>query len=119
MRILTVDSAGNLYTFSPELAGIASDRFGDFVIGNVAEASLREMADGWRFQRLRAEIDDGVRACRAACPYFAFCGGGAPANKYFETGTFAATETVYCRLTRRSMIDVVLAGFEQRLGMAG
>lgn len=119
MRILTVDTAGNVYTYSPELAGIASERFGDFAIGNVGEESLVEMTAGQRFRRLRAEIDDGVRQCRAACPYFVFCGGGAPANKYFETGTFAATETVYCRLTRRSMIDVVLAAFEQRLGMTG
>ena len=35
-------------------------------------------------------------------------GGGAPVNKLSENGSFASTETLYCRLTRQAMLDVVL-----------
>jgi hypothetical protein len=43
--------------------------------------------------------------CEGSCPYFAFCGGGPPGNKYFENGTFASTETLSCRLHKKVCID--------------
>ncbi len=65
-----------------------------------------------RFQQLEQEISLGVERCQQTCPYFAFCGGGAPANK-FEKGDFAATETLFCRLHKKVCLDVTLAGFEK------
>jgi uncharacterized protein len=54
-----------------------------------------------------------VRLCRERCDYFPFCGGGAPANKYFENGTFASTETLFCRLHKKVCLDVALDLLEQ------
>ena len=42
-----------------------------------------------------------------------FCGGGPPANKFFENGTFASTETLFCRLHKKVCLDVTLALLEQ------
>jgi uncharacterized protein len=110
--IVNVDCEGNFSTYSPELLGISSPRHGSFALGNVAHDSLDSVIALERFQRLEDEIRLGVERCRQTCPYFAFCGGGAPANKFFETGTFAATETLFCRLHKQVCLDVTLARLE-------
>jgi uncharacterized protein len=33
-------------------------------------------------------------------------------NKYFENGTFDSTETLFCRLNRQTLLDVVLDKLE-------
>jgi uncharacterized protein len=55
------------------------------------------------------DVASGVAKCRAGCEYFRFCGGGAPANKYFENGSFDSTETLFCRLHRQRLAEVVLS----------
>jgi uncharacterized protein len=62
---------------------------------------------------MHAEIQAGVRRCRESCAYFAFCGGGAPVNKYFENGSFDSTETLFCRLSKQAVLDVVLGKLER------
>ena len=54
------------------------------------------------------DITAGVDACRRDCGYFTVCGGGAPANKLFEHGSFATTETTYCRSQVKALTDVLL-----------
>jgi uncharacterized protein len=68
------------------------------------------------FRAINKEIRRGVEACERTCRYFRWCGGGAPANKLFETGRFDATETMHCRLTRQVVLDEVIAGLEGRIG---
>lgn len=112
--IVNIDCEGNFSTFSPELLGLSSPRHGSFALGNVARDSLAEVIASERFQVLEAEIGRGVEMCQQTCPYFDFCGGGAPGNKYFENGTFASTETLSCRLHKKVCIDVTLTRLEQR-----
>ena len=45
--------------------------------------------------------------------------GGPPGNKYFENGTFASTETLFCRLHKKVCLDVTLALLEQDAKTAG
>lgn len=117
-RILCVDTEGNVSTFSPELLGMRNERYADFLIGNVFDESLQAMAQGVRVRKLAHDIGAGVQACRQECPYFRFCGGGAPANKLFETGRFDSTETLYCRLMKKAVLDTVLDDIEETLGLA-
>ena len=51
--------------------------------------------------------------CRESCRYFPFCGGGPPGNKYFENGTFASTETLFCRLHMKACLDVTADWLER------
>ena len=111
--IVNVDCEGNLSTYSPELLGASSPRHGSFALGHVARDSLASVVTGERFQRLEQEVRQGVERCQQTCPYFAFCGGGPPANKFFETGTFASTETLACRLSKQVCLDVTLEKLEQ------
>jgi uncharacterized protein len=111
--IVNVDCEGNFSTYSPELLGISSPRHGSFALGHVARDSLESVLAQERFGRLEDEVRTGVERCEQTCAYFPFCGGGAPANKFFETGTFASTETLFCRLHKQVCLDVTLARLEQ------
>ena len=113
--ILSVSHDGTMSTFSPELLDARHPRFETFALGNVATHSLADLAAEPRFKALDGAIREGVGACRRECPYFRWCGGGAPANKLFETGRFEATETLHCRLTRKAVFDVVLDALEARI----
>lgn len=106
--IISVDYAGNFSSFSPELLGLRSAHYGDFTLGNVQTDTLAAVTHSPRFTALYADIGAGIQKCRQECSYFGFCGGGAPANKYFENGSFVSTETLFCRLTRKALLDVVL-----------
>jgi uncharacterized protein len=116
---VNVDCEGNYSTYSPELLGVASRSHGGFALGNVATDFLEAAMASPRFRRLEDEIGRGVEMCQESCAYFPFCGGGPPANKYFENGTFASTETVSCRLHKKVCIDVTLTLLEHSANDAG
>lgn len=103
-QIISVDVSGNVSTFSPELLGLHNEQFADFIIGNVFTASLAEMLTGTVALSLGQEISRGVANCQATCDVFSFCKGGAPANKFCETGSFQASETMHCALTVKATL---------------
>lgn len=115
--IISVDCDGNLSTFSPELLGLDSPIYGDFSFGNVLTEELVRVPENDKFKSVLRDIRAGVSLCAETCEYFAFCGGGAPSNKYFENGTFASAETMYCRHTIQAPLDIVLADLEDSLGL--
>ncbi len=111
--IISIDCKGNISTFSPELIGMPNNIYGNFVFGNILETQIRSIVEFDHFQKLNNEIQAGVAKCKEHCEYFSICGGGAPANKFYENQTFASTETMYCKLTKQSLFDVVLENYEQ------
>jgi uncharacterized protein len=113
--IITIDVHGEVFTFSPELAGYSSNDFATFSIGNIFRDSFAEMESSAILTQMKAQIGRGIEMCRAECKYFAVCGGGVPSNKVFENGTFASTETMYCRLTKKRVTDFVLSTIEDSL----
>jgi uncharacterized protein len=117
-RIVSVDCDGNLSTFSPELLGQQSARYGNFVFGNVRRDRMGTIIDSAGFRAAASDVAAGVELCRSTCEYFELCGGGAPANKYFEHGSFRAAETMYCRYAIQAPIDIVLDNLERSLGVA-
>lgn len=111
--IVNVDCEGNFSTYSPELLGVPALAYGGFTLGNVATDSLAAAIGSKRFQRIDADIAKGITNCQETCSYFPFCGGGPPANKFFENGTVASTETVFCQLHKKVCMDVTLAFLER------
>lgn len=108
--IPTIAHDGSVVLLSPELAGFRDGHYGDFASGNVTDSSLdrlldrvTERPDGWI-----AEYLTGVEECRRSCAYFGFCGGAHAANRYFERGSFAGTETNHCRNSKIRLIEGVL-----------
>jgi uncharacterized protein len=116
--IVTIGWDGSVSTFSPELLGLSHPVWGGFVFGNVLNNSFREIAADKRFRRLTREISSGVAACQSQCPYFGICGGGAPANKLGETDRFDSTETLFCTLTEKIVVETVLGALAQDLRMS-
>ncbi len=117
LALLTVRHNGDWCSFSPELAGQASAAHGDFVLGNVHRAGFLAALATPRLQALWQEVIGGVLACEQHCAYFDHCGGGAPANKFYEHGHFAGGETLYCRSMLQRPFDAVLAQAEAQLGV--
>lgn len=111
--ITSMDWAGNISTFSPELLGLKNEQYGDFVLGNINRDRLTDLPRSSNFVRMLADIGAGVAMCRQHCEYFSVCGGGEPVNKLAENGAFASTETTYCRLTKMRGTDLVLDALER------
>jgi uncharacterized protein len=106
--IVSVDVDGNFTLLGPELLG-AVDADGEPVaVGNFNSDSFSLVLQSMKFRQQMSEVEAGVDACRRSCRYFSICGGGPPSNKFFETGTFASTETLYCRLMCQATADVTV-----------
>lgn len=119
LRILTIGVDGSVSTFSPEFMGIKSEPYDDFVFGNIVTDSLATIVARVVQSRLHRDIVDGLGACARNCAWFKYCGGGSPSNKYFENGSVRSTETLFCRLTRQTLLDAVLDMLEQEMALGG
>ncbi len=115
--IVNFDHQGNFSTFDPELLSVKTERYGDFILGNVLEDSLESVCYTDKFQRIYRDMASGVELCRNSCEYFGVCGGGAGSNKFWENGTFASTETSACKYRIKLVTDIVLAELENSLGI--
>jgi uncharacterized protein len=111
--IISMDWAGNISTFSPELLRLRNKDYGDFLLGNINRDSLVELPHRPNFVRMLKDIEAGVALCREGCEYFSVCGGGEPVNKLAENGTFISTETTYCRMTKMRATDLVLNALDR------
>jgi uncharacterized protein len=111
--IISMDWAGNISTFSPELLGLKNAEHGDFVLGNINRDALVDLPRRAGFLKMLNDIEAGVAMCRERCEYFSVCGGGEPVNKLAENGTFASAETTYCRLTKMRGTDIVLDALDR------
>ena len=110
--ILTMTRDGAVYSWSPELASSLPGALDRFSLGNIRDvASIDEFLLTERAQAIQQEIDRGVEMCRKQCEYFNVCGGGSPANKFYERGTFATTETLKCALQTQELVEVILSAF--------
>jgi len=105
---IVIAADGSVSTFSPELMETQAPAHNNFVFGNILDGDFERFASDEAFQRSYRQIAAGVAACKAACRYFAVCGGGSPVNKFCEKGDLAATETEYCRLAIQSPADALL-----------
>lgn len=111
--VISMDVAGNISTFSPELLGLKNVDYGDFLVGNINTDRLVDMLMHPNLAKMRRDIDAGVQLCRQHCQYFSVCGGGEPVNKLCENGSFVTTETTHCRLTRMRVTDIVLDAIDR------
>ena len=116
--VLSFDSSGRVSTFSPELLASRHPVYGDFTFGDVRKDSFATVSASPAFLEVSSSIRDGVTQCMASCEYFPLCGGGPPVNKLCENGSFASTETMYCRLRIKATADEMLTFFESQLNLS-
>jgi uncharacterized protein len=108
---------GDFSTFSPELLSMKSSHYGDFILGNIRHHTFDSVCSTDKFKSINRDIQAGVDSCKRTCQYFSLCGGGAPSNKYFENGSFATSETMYCKYTKKILTDIILEDLEICLGL--
>src|SRR4051812_26213963 len=113
LAMLNVDSHGNVSSFSPELLGLRNAEYADYLLGNINTDTLAQIHQACLRSPLFRDIQQGVEACARSCEYFSVCGGGAPVNKLFETGSFTSTRTSYCTLTQIVPTDLLLEAFDR------
>ena len=104
----TIAWNGDLTLLSPELAGITSTNYGNFVVGNVLYSDLDEVVRGGISARYVQDYVTGVGDCRNSCDYFSFCGGGHAGNKHAEYGTTNATITLACQMSKKALVNAIL-----------
>ncbi|HLL37333.1 MAG TPA: cyclophane-forming radical SAM peptide maturase AmcB [Streptomyces sp.] len=104
---------GQVVVLSPDLAGFSSARHGPFTVGDVGELGLAGCLARAERTPWVAEALDGIDACRAVCDLFAYCRGGQAVNKYFETGRLDATETSFCRNSRKLLMEGLIRDAER------
>lgn len=107
--IVSVTADGTLSTFSPELVGQQDPQLRSLPIGNVFDVDIIARIADCGSGQIADSVRAGVARCRSECEYFMFCGGGAPANKFYENGTFASTATLQCRTTVMAFVEAYLA----------
>ena len=113
--ILSVDCDGNYSTYSPELLGMNVPKYGSFSFGNILKDDFVDAVETNKFHSAFAEIRAGIKLCQESCAYYGYCGGGAPANKHYENGSFASAETMFCRYSVKLPLDIVLNDLETSL----
>jgi len=107
--IPTIAWNGDTVLMSPELLGIGAPQHNDFVVGNVLSQSLPTILRHAHEVPYIAELLDGLDGCEQTCAFWDFCRGAHAGNRYFEHGTFAATETTHCRNTRQALVEAFAA----------
>ena len=117
LRILNIDANGNLSTFCPELVAASSQKYSDFVMGNVLQGGLADLTENPVYQLVHEEIEAGLSLCKNTCAYWNYCGGGSPSNKFFEHGRFDVAETTTCRVHKQATIDVLVDYLEAKLAV--
>jgi uncharacterized protein len=103
----TVKWDGDVVFLSPELLDSPAGQYDSFVVGNVTKEPMMRIAGRAKRSPYVTDHLAGVELCRAQCKHFAFCGGGYAQHKFFSHGTMAATETAYCRMSRKRLFDVL------------
>ncbi len=116
--IVSIDNQGNFSTFDPELLSVKTERYGDFILGNVLQDTFESVIQTEKFHKIYQDMTAGVENCQKNCQYFGVCGGGAGSNKYWENGTFNSTETTACKYRIQVITDLVLDELENSLGIA-
>lgn len=102
--IPTIGWNGDVVLLSPELLGVRSTIYSDFIAGNVLADDLPTIlnrSDGLLYVQ---EFTAGLETCKQTCEFFAFCQGTQAGDRFFEHGTFTATETDHCRNSVQALV---------------
>jgi uncharacterized protein len=99
---------GDVVLLSPEFLGATSKTYQNFIIGNVLKNRLAELIEFGQTSSYVIDYVSGVNRCRRECPYFSACGGLSAGNKFYETGSTNATETLFCQNSVQRPIDALL-----------
>jgi uncharacterized protein len=105
--IPTVSWKGDVVLLSPELADTRAPAYDDFLAGNILHQPLADILGAAHRLRYVRDFLTGLDRCQAECQFFDFCRGAQAANRYFENGSLASTETNYCQVSRQALVTAL------------
>lgn len=100
---------GAVVLLSPEFLDAKSEKYGDFVAGNINNETLSVIISRAEELLYVKDFQQGVATCSSTCEYFDFCRGGQASNKFFELETTNGSETLYCRNSEQRLLKAVLS----------
>lgn len=118
-KTITISTSGDFSTFSPELITQSSDRYGNFILGNVLRDSFITSLHSDKFTQIYDDLVGGIEKCKQRCEYYGLCPGGIPSGKFSEHKTLDADETQFCQLTFQAPIDALMEMVEKEEGLKG
>ena len=98
MPLLSFDIDGNYIPHSPELLGAKSEIYDNFIVGNIHKDKIEDVSENKNFKKITKEVNEGIDACYENCDYFHTCGGGHPADRYFEHGNLKYRKLIHAGL---------------------
>jgi uncharacterized protein len=115
--IPTVAASGDTVLLSPELLGVQSQKYANFIVGNVTTTSLLSLLSKGSSSRYVAEFSQALQACASVCEFWAFCQGAQAGNRFFEHGSFTVMETNHCRNSKQALVRAALDHITPRIGL--
>jgi uncharacterized protein len=112
--IPTISWDGDVVLLSPELLGVKDEKYGDFVAGNIHVDGLPTILERAPTLRYVREFTNGLNKCKQTCEFWNYCQGAHAGDRYFEHGTFEATETSHCRTSFQAPVLALSELINQR-----
>ena len=97
--------------------GIEGENGREFIIGNLIEQTLDEIAQSTKLKALYKNILKGVEQCKDTCDFYQICGGGQLVSRYAEKGNFFEPETTNCRFRIKIPASVLVDELEKRISV--
>lgn len=104
-----ISHRGDAVLLSPELADAVAPQHADFVAGNVVTEPLSQIVGRMDEIGYVVEFAEGLARCEQECSFWDYCRGSHAGNRWFEHGSFAATETAHCRNTIQTPATALLS----------
>jgi uncharacterized protein len=109
----TIGWDGDVVLLSPELLGASSERYRNFVVGNVLEENLCAITRRGVREVYVQDFVRGMTDCEKSCEYFSYCLGGQASNKFFELGSTRGTETRFCITQAQRLVEAGIKHLEK------
>jgi uncharacterized protein len=114
LGIVTIQRNGDITTYCPEFAGMKSEEYNNFVIGNVLQINkLSEVEENPNYKRIKTLYDQRKDKCKSQCRYYSVCGSAFLSNAYSESASLLTTENIGCVLHKQRLTDVILTKLQQ------
>ncbi|MFI9271898.1 cyclophane-forming radical SAM peptide maturase AmcB [Kitasatospora sp. NPDC052896] len=105
--IPTVAINGDVVLLSPELAGISSETYGDFLAGNILKKDIPSILGSAHELRYVQEYLESLDNCESRCAFYSYCLGAQASPRYFEHGSFVPSETQCCRVSEQALVKAL------------
>lgn len=110
---------GKVILLSPELSGSRSEKYNDFVAGDLMVEPMKAIYDRAPGLAYVQDFLEGIERCWHKCESYGVCWGGHASNKFSELGTTGGIETAYCRHNKQAPLEAVLSVLESMEGKGG